>query len=104
MYSEDWIRKLGLTTETSDLVARLPVCFLVRVCRFVLIWLYWLYFERTSVSMEDASCSYVSMSSLFPKQCDPPRGLQTRCNRSINSPRGLSARYLTLFQEKVRRY
>ena len=51
------MRRFGLTTDTSDFVARLPVCFLVRVCKVVLIWLYWLYFERTSVSMEDASCT-----------------------------------------------
>jgi hypothetical protein len=48
---------LGETTETSDLVARLPVCFRVRVWRFVFRLLYWLYLARTSVSMELASWS-----------------------------------------------
>jgi hypothetical protein len=45
----------GETTETRDLVDRLPVCLRVRVWRFVFRLLYWLYFARTSVSMELAS-------------------------------------------------
>lgn len=50
---------LGGTTEMRDLVDRLPVCFRWRVCRLVRSELYWLYLERTSLSMEFASCGLI---------------------------------------------
>lgn len=54
-YSESWMMSCGGTTETRDLVARLPVCLRVKVWRVVLRLLYWLYLARTSLSLELAS-------------------------------------------------
>ena len=98
------MRRFGLTIETRDLVARLPVCLRVRVWRLVLIWLYWLYLERTSVSIDEASYTGISFVTAHGRFAQLPRGSHTLCSRSIISARGLSARYLTLFHEKLRRY
>jgi hypothetical protein len=74
------------------------VCLLCKVERFVFTVLYWLNLLFTSLSM--LMSSYMQGLVVF----YPTSGILTLCKESINSASGLSARYLTLFQVKDRRY
>ena len=82
-------------------------CFLWRVVRVVLAWLYWLYLLRTSLSMLPISCCPLWVSKQPSGQASSMRlgrSEPTFCSMSINSANDLSARYLTLFHRKVLRY
>jgi hypothetical protein len=79
-------------------VARLPDCLRCRVARLVRRVLYWLNFERTSLSIELISCWRLAYGWTVLGSG------RTFCNRLMSSAIGLSDLYLTLFHWKLDRY